>query len=199
MAASDLAVTRREARIDEIVDIAASLFARNGYTGTGVSELCGAVGLGRGALYYYIGSKEGVLTRIHDRVADIILPRGREILALELPADEKLRLFGETTIGAIVDYPDHCWVFMHEWRALTGEGAATFRAKRREYEAMVEQVLAAGVAEGRFRIEDARLAVLAWFGIHNYTYQWFRREGRLDVGELAGSFHRLFLDGIAAV
>ena len=63
---------------------------------------------------------------------------------------------------------------------------------------MIEQVLADGVNEGRFRIEDPRLAVLAWFGIHNYTYQWFRREGRLDAGTLAGSFHRLFLDGIAA-
>ena len=198
MSISDVASSRREARIDEIVDIAAALFARNGYTGTGVSGLCEAVSLGRGALYYYIGSKEGVLARIHDRVADIILPRGHEILALDVPADEKLRLFGETTIGAIVDYPDHCWVFMHEWRALTGEAAVTFRRKRREYEAMIEQVLADGVNEGRFRIEDPRLAVLAWFGIHNYTYQWFRREGRLDAGTLAGSFHRLFLDGIAA-
>ena len=156
------------------------------------------VGLGRGALYYYIGSKEGVLVRIHDRVLDLILPRGREILALDLPADEKLRLFGEATIGAITKYPDHCWVFMHEWRVLTGEAAAAFRKRRREYEEVLAAILGEGVQQGLFRIPDLRLAVLAWFGMHNYTYQWFRREGRLDAGALAETFHRLFLDGIAS-
>jgi AcrR family transcriptional regulator len=198
MTATETAPSRRDIRIDEIVDIAASLFARSGYTATGVSELCEVVGLGRGALYYYIGSKEGVLVRIHDRVLDLILPRGRAILALDVPADEKLRLFGESTIGAITRYPDHCWVFMHEWRALTGEAAAAFRKRRREYEKVLAAVLREGVEQGLFRIPDLRLAVLAWFGMHNYTYQWFRQEGRLDSGALAGTFHRLFLDGISA-
>ena len=39
---------------------AAHLFARNGYHGTGVQEISEAVGLGRGALYHHIGSKEAL-------------------------------------------------------------------------------------------------------------------------------------------
>src|SRR4051812_15717846 len=40
---------------------AAKLFAENGYDATGIQELSEAVGLGRGALYHHIGSKELLL------------------------------------------------------------------------------------------------------------------------------------------
>lgn len=45
-----------EPRREEIIDRAAVLFAEKGYAATGVNEICEAVGLGKGALYYYIGS-----------------------------------------------------------------------------------------------------------------------------------------------
>jgi AcrR family transcriptional regulator len=56
---------RREA----IIDTSARLFASRGYHATGISELCQANELGKGALYHYIGSKEELLAAIHDRGA----------------------------------------------------------------------------------------------------------------------------------
>ena len=62
-----------EARRDEIIDTSAIVFARNGYHATGIQELCEVNGFGKGAFYYYIGSKEELLAAIHDRVMDEVL------------------------------------------------------------------------------------------------------------------------------
>src|SRR6516164_1738967 len=62
-----------EARRQAIIDTSAQVFARRGYHATGISELCAANDLGKGALYHYIGSKEEILGAIHDRVMDEVM------------------------------------------------------------------------------------------------------------------------------
>src|SRR5436309_3637837 len=57
----------KSSRREEILQIAARLFAENGYHGTGIAELGEAVGLGKGALYHHIGSKEDLLYEISSR------------------------------------------------------------------------------------------------------------------------------------
>src|SRR5262245_16495757 len=71
-----------QARRDAIVDTSAHVFARRGYHATGLTELCEANDLGKGALYHYIGSKEELLSAIHDRVMDEVL-LGAERVAQE--------------------------------------------------------------------------------------------------------------------
>ena len=185
-----------EQRRIEIIDEAARLFSSKGYANTGVAELCDTVGLGKGALYYYIGSKEQLLVWIHDRVMDEVLSSSADVLAQGLAPDEQLRALGARLIDTIVTFPDHVWVFLHEWRALGGDNVHHFRARRREYEMVIEQTLRDGVEAGVFRIGDIRVAVLAWLGMHNYVYQWFRQPGRVDPHMLADEFADLFLGGI---
>src|SRR5437879_2044814 len=62
-----------ERRRQTIVDTSASIFAERGYHATSMQELCEANAVGKGALYYYIGSKEQLLVAIHDRVMDEVM------------------------------------------------------------------------------------------------------------------------------
>lgn len=180
------------------MDVAAHLFARQGYSATGIAELCDAVGLGKGSLYYYIQSKEHLLSQIHDRVMEEVLQSARDIEDLHTSAAESLRMLGIELLKIITEYPDHVWVFLHEWRALSGEEADEFRKKRRLYEGTVERVLTAGVESGEFQITDMRLAVHAWLGMHNYTYQWYQDAGRLNAFQIAGQYYEIFIRGIQA-
>lgn len=183
-------------RQNEIVDVAAQLFAKKGYNATGIAELCDAVGLGKGSLYYYIKSKERLLSRIHDRVMEQVLQSAADIEATGASPAERLRMHGIELLKIITQYPDHVWVFLHEWRALKGDEKKEFRRKRRVYEETLERVLTEGVESGEFEIGDTRLAVHAWLGMHNYTYQWFRAGGRLNAFQIANHYYRIFLDGI---
>src|SRR5580693_1537425 len=152
-------------RRQSIIDLSAKVFAHRGYHNTSTIELCEATELGKGALYYYIGSKEQLLAAIHDRVMDeVMLGADRVTLAGGSPPDQLARL-GEELLDVIVRYPDHVWVFLHEFPALTGERAEQFRQRRHAYEQRVEAVLQAGVDTGEVRALEPRLTAMAWFGM----------------------------------
>jgi AcrR family transcriptional regulator len=193
--------TRRSAkwhaRRESIIDTSAGIFARRGYHATGMAELCTANGLGKGALYHYIGSKEELLAAIHDRVMDeVILSAGRVDAAGGSPS-EQLEMLGDELLDIIARYPDHVWVFLHEFPALTDDRAEQFRRRRREYERRVEAIFQAGIDAGEFRDVDPRLTTLAWLGMHNYTYLWLKASGKLSAHDVATSFADLFIRGIA--
>ena len=109
----------------------------------------------------------------------------------------RLEMLGDELLDVIQRYPDHVWVFLHEFPALTGERADQFRVRRREYERRVEAILRAGIKTGEFRNVDPRLTALAWLGMHNYTYLWMKPGGRLSARDVAKPFADLFIRGIA--
>lgn len=185
------------ARREAIIDTSARVFARRGYHATGINELCAANGLGKGALYHYIGSKEELLAGIHDRVMDEVMQGADRVAAEGGTPSEQLAMHGRELLDVIHRYPDHVWVFLHEFPALTGARADQFRERRREYERRVEAVLQAGVESGEFRELDPRLTALAWLGMHNYTYLWLRAGGPLSARDVAAPFADIFMRGIA--
>ncbi|HEY7107322.1 MAG TPA: TetR/AcrR family transcriptional regulator [Acidimicrobiia bacterium] len=185
-----------EARRETIVDTSAHVFARRGYHATGITELCAANGLGKGALYHYIGSKEALLAGIHDRVMDEVMIGADRVADAGGSPTEQLAMLGDELLDVIHRYPDHVWVFLHEFPALTDERAEQFRGRRREYERRVEAVLQAGIDAGEFRDVDPRLTALAWLGMHNYTYLWLKADGPLSARDVAKPFADIFMRGI---
>jgi AcrR family transcriptional regulator len=183
-------------RRDEIVDTSATVFARQGYHATGIAELCEVNGFGKGAFYYYIGSKEELLTAIHDRVMDEVMAGADRVAEAGGSPSEQLAMHGEELLDVIGRYPDHVWVFLHEFPALTGERADQFRTRRRAYERRIEDVMRAGIDAREFRDVDVWLTARAWLGMHNYTYLWLRAGGRMSPRDAATPFADLFLHGI---
>ena len=55
---------RREETKSSILKAATDCFARNGYEGTGVAEICGQAGVSKGAFYYHFDGKESVFLEI---------------------------------------------------------------------------------------------------------------------------------------
>src|SRR5262245_21953883 len=121
-----------QARREPIIDPSAKPFARRGYHATGIAELCEANDLGKGALYHYIGSKEELLAAIHDRVMDQVMAGADRVAQAGGAPPAQLAMLGDELLDVIHRYPDHVWVFLHEFPALTGERAATFRKRRGE-------------------------------------------------------------------
>jgi TetR/AcrR family transcriptional regulator, cholesterol catabolism regulator len=185
-----------QARRQAIVDTSARVFARQGYHASGITELCDANDLGKGALYHYIGSKEALLAAIHDRVMDEVMAGADRVAAAGGSPSAQLAMLGDELLDVIHRYPDHVWVFLHEFPALTGERAEQFLVRRREYERRVEAVLQAGVDSGEFRDLDSWLTARAWLGMHNYTYLWLKPGGRLTARDVAKPFAEIFSRGI---
>jgi len=187
-----------KARRDTIIDTSAPVFAQRGYHATGIAELCAVNGLGKGAFYHYISSKEELLAAIHDRVMDEVMLGADRVAQAGGSPSTQLAMLGDELLDVIYRYPDHVWVFLHEFPALTAERAEQFRARRREYERRVEATLRAGIDSGEFREVDPWLTARAWLGMHNYTYLWLKPGGRVSARDAAKPFADIFIKGIAA-
>src|SRR5215211_38132 len=174
---------------------AARLFAKNGYRGTGVQDLSDAVGLGRGALYHHIGSKERLLFEIMTlHVADVVA-EGRAILALEVTAEEKVRRLSRVVMTTVAAHLPEWTVFFREVDALSTSLRREALAVRAEFEEIWVEALRQGVRDGEFREFDP-VVVKGVLGMHNYSHVWIRPTGRLTPEQIADAFVDVLLGGI---
>src|ERR1700754_4966117 len=74
----------------KVLQVAANLFADRGFSGVGVNEIGAAPGLGRGALYYHISSKEDLLYDITTAYMTTLIQDGRAIGEVETDPVERI-------------------------------------------------------------------------------------------------------------
>ena len=187
-----------EIRRQKIIDIAAGLFARQGYAATSINDLCQAVGLAKGALYYYIESKEHLLVEIQSRVMGPLLARAHQIAELDEEPLLRLRLLSESLLTIIFRRLDHIWVYEHDYRSLSGGELETLLGQRAEFERLISGLLTEAVEQGMFRALQPRLATLQFLNLHNHTYQWLRPDGAWDAAFLSSEYCATLFRGFAA-
>jgi AcrR family transcriptional regulator len=190
-----MATSTYELNRERVVAVAADLFARHGYHGTGIAELAKAVGLGRGALYHYIGSKEALLYAISRTQVDRMNAQAEAVLRAGLPPEELLREMARGLLRNIADHRSEWAVFFRDYSALTGERRDHVIAARERYEGYWRQALDRGVEAGVLRPTPA-LLVKGILGMLNYTYLWFEPDGALTPEELADEYVDTLLRGI---
>ena len=179
----------------EIVDTSAEIFAKRGFNAVGVAEISDAVGLGRGALYHYIGSKDQLLIDIQERVLGPIGWLTDEVLRLERHPLIQLRLISHFLLEIMTSRLPHVWVYQHDYRSLNDESRATFVERRRRIETVVRDLIARCIGDGTFAKADPKLRTLEFFNHHNYTYQWFAPDGGWSPAQLSAAYCRTLLLG----
>jgi len=182
----------------EIVDCAAHLFAAKGYDATGIAELSDAVGVGRGTLYHYIGSKEEILAEIHYRAITPLLVLGREVRDLDESGAVRLRLLSEVFFEVQYRLLEHSRVVMYESRRLTGAGREGYISTQREFQDMVRRILRDGEKDGSLRYDDLFLASMAFLNLHAGTLRWLDPAGPLSPSQLSAGLCGVLFEGIAA-
>ncbi len=187
-----------EVKRREILEIATELFVEQGYSGTSIADLTQATGLGKGALYHYIQSKENLLVEISEQVMTPLIARMRAIVARDESVTVRIRLVSEAILDGIAQRPGHVWVYEHDYRYLDGENRTRFRELRHEFEAIVADLVDEAVGLGVFRKADVRLLTFQFFNLHKGTIQWYHRDGGWSAGELSREYCRTVFNGFAA-
>lgn len=187
-----------ERRRQEIIDRSAALFAERGYAATGTIDICTAVGLGKGALYHYIGSKERLLVEIQNRVLEPLLTEANEIKKMDAPAMVRIRLISHHLMRVILHRLDHIWVYEHDYRHLTGSNRTSVLRQRHEFEDVVRSLLEQAVEDGVFTLADPKLATLQFLNLHNHTYQWARPGMPWTAADLSATYYCTLMLGFGA-
>ena len=136
---------------------AAQLFAERGYQATSMSDLTEATGLAAGGLYHYIESKDELLIRDLRRAARPAArarPRDRRQPA---PPAEQLRALLHAWLDHIASHRDHMLVFAQERHVIEREPQwRQVRGQRKEFEKLLDDVLARGEADGHDALRRPR-------------------------------------------
>ena len=181
-----------------ILRSATELFAANGFHGTGVAEIGERAGVGRGALYHHIKSKEQMLYEVLAVCADDEqLAFAADVVADEAPADEKIRRLSRQLMQTIASHRLEWTVFFRESAALTGEYRADVQRRRDQYEKAWIDVIREGQKSGVLGKFDL-IIVNGILGMHNYAYLWLEPGGRLSAEEVADAFCDVLLSGMLA-
>jgi AcrR family transcriptional regulator len=164
-------MTEGESTRARIVRVSADLFARQGYHGTGLTELLAATGLGKGGFYHHIASKDDLLLEIMLEPINRALYVAEAITASPLPAEEKLTALGRELGGSMGEDLSAWTVFLREYSSLSEDNKAQVLALRRAYLDHWRSVLTEGMASGTFRTVDLSF-VESVFGLFIYTFVW---------------------------
>jgi len=179
----------------ELVDVAARLFARQGYSATSMADLVAETGLTAGGIYHYIDGKEALLIRICDELLEPLLAQAVALTQDESVApDDQLRVLVHAWVEHVEAHLDHMVVFMQERRVIEGEPQwRRIRESRKRFELLLDGVLERCADVGLLAVPDRSVALRALLGAVNHTPQWYRPGGRLDADAIANGFCALVL------
>jgi AcrR family transcriptional regulator len=191
---TDKGVTRRR----EIAHAAARLFARKGFSETGMDDIAAALKVSKPALYHYVRSKGELLFLIHDELIELLTARLQEQLSAGQPPTSVLRAMIEDTVGVMESHPGHLKVFFEHFHEIPKPQWAVAKRKRDHYFGLVEGLIEAGAQRDEIVADNPRLTTLAIFGMVNWSYQWYRPKGEMTPAEVADYFWRVLFEGIRA-
>ena len=120
---------------EHIVEVAAGLFAENGYEDTSIEDILGAAGISRGALYHHFAGKEAVFKAVTELIESRLATEMRAVIA-DAPSAVAavysgslgwIELAGDPVISRIVLLDAPSVLGIEHWRE---EGQQTVREMR---------------------------------------------------------------------
>jgi len=183
----------KSVRKQKIIDVAADLFQKKGYSSTTLDDVAKVLWISKAALYHYVSSKDELLSTIYTQAFNNIFMDTNKISSMDLPPDEKLRLILENHIkNIIIKSLPMFSVFFSEETQLPVKDYQKIREEKRKYNRIVEEIIGEGISKGIFKKVDAKLQAHAILGMCNWIYKWYKPNPKMHTPEQIAN-HFIFL------
>ena len=185
-------------RRDELLNVAAKLFAARGYHGTRMDDVAEAVGLNKATVYHYYASKSLILYDIYKSAADFTVEALHDNPTAS--ARETIYHFTRRLMVGIANDLERAAVYFQEspyiaeW--FTEEQVAYIRRAETQVYEHVRDVIDRGIASGEFYDCDSHVLALGYIGMTLGAYRWLRPHGRRSAEEIAVEFSTALLRGL---
>ncbi|GAA1703385.1 TetR/AcrR family transcriptional regulator [Dietzia cercidiphylli] len=187
--------TRRE----ELLAIAAGLFAERGLRATTVRDIADAAGILSGSLYHHFTSKEAIVDEILRGFLDSLFGDYQRIVDAGSSPRETLEGLVRVSFEAIHRHRDEVAIYQDELKHLRGNPRFDYlRERNTEFREMWTDVLSRGMESGEFRPDlDIRLTYRFLRDTVWVAVRWYRPEDADDHAAIADQYLRIVLDGLA--
>lgn len=181
-----------------ILDQAAQLFARHGYSATSMNQVAEACGLSKATLYHYFRDKYSMLVSIADGHVSHLQSLVQEPPPAGATPRQRLEQLIHRIVATYADAEYAHRVLTEDVRFLEPQDQARVLDKERQ----VVAVFARAVAAVRPELDEAGLAkplTMLLFGMINWMFTWMKSDGALTHEDMAPIVADLFLGGLPAV
>lgn len=185
-------------RRDELLAIAARLFADKGFKNTTVRDIADAAGILSGSLYHHFDSKESMVDEILRTFQEDLFGQYDDILASDADPLAKLEQAVRVSFEAIDEHHDEVAIFQNDAAYLLTFDRFSYLADRnRQSREVWLTLLRSGIDAGVLR-DDLDLELTYRF-IRDTVWvavSWYRPGGRRTHTEIARQYLSILLEGI---
>lgn len=187
-------------RRDELLELAATMFAERGLKATTVRDIADSAGILSGSLYHHFSSKEEMVDELLRGFLDWLFTRYQEIVATEPNPVERLKGLFLASFEAIESRHAQVVIYQDEAKRLSSQPRFSYVEERnREQRKMWLDILNQGIEEGYFR-PDLDVDLVYRF-IRDTTWvsvRWYQPGGPLTAAEVGQQYLAIVLGGITA-
>ncbi len=184
-----------EARLEEVLRVAARLFSEQGYRQATLEDVAAALNVTRPALYHYARSKDELAAKCSDIAGAQLQEAIADALRLKT-GREQLAAFFRRYAEIICDDFGRLFVLVHR-REYGPELQETNRALQSQIDHAIRAMIRTGIADRSLREVDPADASRALFGAFNGVPLWFRAGMKRSPSRIADDFLVMMLSGLA--
>ncbi|WP_346090977.1 TetR/AcrR family transcriptional regulator [Pseudonocardia benzenivorans] len=190
----------RPSRWPELVRAAGEEFREHGYDNATLESIGARVGILKGSVYNYVGSKEELLLAVVEQPARALLAELDRLRAdTGSSVAVRLRELIRTQVRIFADYHPAAFVYLQHVGKVRSPAFAQFAEMDRRYISAVESLLAEGVANREFSFAGPPpLAARAIVGMLDWMQHWFVPQDPQADAQLADQLFALALGGLFA-
>jgi TetR/AcrR family transcriptional regulator, cholesterol catabolism regulator len=181
-------------RKEEVMNVAARLFAAKGYYATTLDQIAEEIGVTKPALYYYVTNKEDILRTIVNRMMEP-MEEVTKIGISSLTPREKIAGIIHILVRFAADRRDTALIAFEQSNILPKRSRDALRKRQKEVENTVQQVIKDGIARSIFTDVNVKMASFAILAVSNSAYRWYRPGGNLTPEKISEQFISLFENG----
>jgi AcrR family transcriptional regulator len=186
-------------RRDQLLEIAAGLFATKGFRNTTVRDIADAAGILSGSLYHHFDSKESMVDEILSTFQEELFGQYDEILASDADPRARLEQAVRVSFDAIDQHHSEVAIFQNDAAYLgTLDGFGYLAERHAQSREVWMRLLREGVAAGVLRTDlDIDLVHrfirdTVWVAVN-----WYRPGGSLSSAQVADQYVTILLEGIS--
>lgn len=179
-----LRAPRADSRLPQLLDAAARLFGAQGFEGTSIRDIVGAMDMLPGSVYCHFASKEDLLAAVYEEGVRRISERVAAAVKENVDPWQRLEAACVAHLEALLEESDYAQVVIRVRPSDVPAIAARLVALRDRYERIfVELTNALPLRAGT----DRRTLRLLLLGALNWSQTWYR-PGRDDAAAIARGF-----------
>ena len=185
-------------RRDELLQLAATMFAERGMRATTVRDIADSAGILSGSLYHHFSSKEEMVDEVLRGFLDWLFERYQQIVETEPNPLERLKGLFMASFEAIATWHAAVVIYQDEAKHLSSqERFAYVHERNKEQRKMWVDVLNQGIEEGYLR-PDVDVDLVYRF-IRDTTWvsvRWYQPGGPLTAEQVGQQYLSIVLGGI---